>query len=188
MEVFMSMAAQSPQPQTKTPSSSGAGYSLSRPLGKCSLCDRVIPPGEKFTAAVRDCPTGLERLDISSDCWQSFDRANLLAFWQATMPAANAAKAKVFVDDTVLCDLFARLGDTADEPAKLNFRFVLGLILMRKRLLVYESTRMANEKEFWTVRFKGREETLDLLNPRLNEDQITEVSAQLGQILSGELA
>jgi hypothetical protein len=202
MEAFMSMAAQLPPVESKsapapisaqTPSptsapSSGGGYSLARPLGKCSVCDRVIPPGEKFFAAVRDGAAGLERVDISTDCWETFDRAPLLAFWQTVMPAANAAKAKIFVDDTVLCDLFARLGDSAQDAAKLNFRFVLGLILMRKRLLVYESTRVDGQQEIWTVRFKGKEETIDLLNPRLNEEQIAEVGGQLGQILSGDLA
>jgi hypothetical protein len=92
----------------------------------------------------------------------------------------------VFVDDDVLCELFERLGQAVD-PAKVNFRFVLGLILMRKRRIVYESTRHDGEKEIWSVRFKGREELLDLLNPRLDEQQVGEVSVQLGEILNGDL-
>ncbi len=73
------------------------------------------------------------------------------------------------------------------EPAKLNFRFVLGLILMRKRMIVYESSRDEDGKDIWTVRFKGKEDRMDLLNPRLNEQQVTEVSQQLGEILNEEL-
>jgi hypothetical protein len=37
------------------------------------------------------------------------------------------------------------------------------------------------------VRFKGKEEVLDLLNPRLDESQILDVSNQLGEILNEEL-
>jgi hypothetical protein len=95
-------------------------------------------------------------------------------------------KKKLFVDDEVLAQLFERLAETT-EPAKLNFRFVLGLILMRKRLLVYESTRNDGSKEIWQVRLKGTETILDLLNPRLEEAQVMEVSNQLGEILSEEL-
>jgi len=95
-------------------------------------------------------------------------------------------KKKVFVDDEVLCTLFERLAD-ASEPVKINFRFVLGLILMRKRLIVYESSRNDGAKEIWQVRFKGKEEVLDLLNPRLDESQILDVSNQLGEILNEEL-
>jgi hypothetical protein len=113
------------------------------------------------------------------------DKAQLLAFWQTTVPL-HEAKKKVFVDDVVLCELFERLKDTAEEP-KLNFRFVLGLILMRKRMLVYESSRSEGERDIWTVRFRGKEEKLDLLNPRLSEQQVAEVSVQLGEILNEEL-
>ena len=102
----------------------------------------------------------------------------------------HEAKKKLFVDDEVLCQLFERLSDV-QEPAKLNFRFVLGLILMRKRMLIYETTRHeggeGNDRELWTVRFKGREDRLDLLNPRLTEEQVGEVSQQLGEILNEEL-
>lgn len=184
----MSTAAQSPPPPTTpAPATPSAGYSLARPLGKCSVCQSIIAPGEKFFAAVRETPIGFERLDISGDCWEKFDKPSLLAFWQATMPAATAAKPKLFVDDTVLCDLFERLSD-ASEPSKINFRFVLGLILMRKRLIAYESTHLESGQEFWSVRMKGRDQLIDLINPKLDEEQVAQVSAQLGQILSGEMA
>ena len=64
---------------------------------------------------------------------------------------------------------------------------MLGLILMRKRMLLYESSREVDGRDLWTVRFKGKEDRLDLLNPHLNEEQVTEVSRQLGEILNEEL-
>jgi hypothetical protein len=162
-----------------------AGYSIARAEGKCSVCGKVIETNEKLMAALRDTPAALERVDVCLQCWNGFDRSNLLGFWQATMQPL-AVKKKVFVDDDVLCELFERLAET-QEQVKINFRFVLGLILMRKRRIVYESTRRDGEKEIWSVRFKGREELMDLLNPRLDEQQVGEVSLQLGEILNGEL-
>jgi hypothetical protein len=173
---------------TAAPSPLSAGFSIARAQSKCSVCGRDIAPGEKFTAAVRESAAGLERLDLDSQCWQSFDRAALLAFWQVVMPAAAAPKPRMFVDDTVLCELFERLQAGGEEAPKLNFRFVLGLILMRKRLLAYESAHVEGGKDFWTVRLKGRDQSIDLLNPRLDEQQVAEVTAQIGQILSGEQA
>ena len=169
--------------QTNAPQS--GKYEIGRPAGTCAATGKPIQAGDKFHAALRETPTGFERLDISTDAWADFPKTDLLASWQTTMPAAEAKK-KIFVDDEVLLELFERLAD-ASEPAKLNFRFVLGLILMRKRLLIYENTRVDGEKEFWTVRRRGRDGNLDLLNPRLDEQQITEVSQQLSQILNEEL-
>jgi len=117
--------------------------------------------------------------------WPQFERKDIVGFWQATMPAQEQKK-KLFVDDGVLCDLFERLKDTTDAP-KLNFRFVLGLILMRKKMLIYDTSRTDDGKDIWEMHFKGREEKLDLLNPKLDESQMAEVSQQLGQILNEEL-
>src|SRR5690242_20133145 len=152
----MSTAAQPAKPTS-------GGYDVARPLGKCAVSGTDIVAGQKFMAALRETPAGFERVDVSLEAWPQFDRKDVLALWQTTMPK-HEQKKKVFVDDQVLCELFERLAD-ATEPAKLNFRFVLGLILMRKRMIIYENTRHEDGKEIWSVRFKGREDKLDLVNP-----------------------
>jgi hypothetical protein len=176
----MSTAA---QPQAK-PQQQG-NYDVARPHGRCHVTGTPIEPGTRFMAALRETPAALERVDVSLDAWPQFDRTDILAHWQTVMPRAEQKK-KVFVDDQVLCELFERLG-SATEPNKLNFRFVLGLILMRKRMIVYEDTRVEDGREIWSVRFKGRDDRLDLINPKLDESQVHEVSTQLGEILNEEL-
>ena len=162
-----------------------SGYDVPRPAGKCAVSGRDIAAGEKFVAAVRETATGLERVDVSLPYWEGFDRTGLLGFWQTTMPHAEEKK-KFFVDDEVLCSLFERLAD-ATEPAKVNFRFVLALVLMRKRFVVYEETRHDSGRDVWVVRMKGKDQRLDLIDPKLNEQEMAEVSQQLGQILHEEL-
>ena len=161
------------------------GYEVGRPAGLCAISGRQIAPGEKFFAALKETPTGFERLDICAEAWAEFPKGDLLASWQTTMPKGEAKK-KVFVDDEVLLELFERLSQ-ATEAGKINFRFVLGLILMRKRLLIYETTRTEGQSEYWAVRRRGQDQQMDLLNPKLDEQQITEVSQQLSQILNEEL-
>lgn len=165
-----------------------SGYDVARPQGVCAVTSHPIAPDEKFMAALRETSLGFERVDVSMVAWADFDRTDVVAFWQTTMPR-HEQKKKLFVDDEVLCQLFERMADVA-EPAKLNFRFVLALVLMRKRMLIYETTRHEgenNERELWTVRFKGREDRFDLLNPKLTEEQVGEVSQQLGEILNEQL-
>ena len=177
--------ATSPNSSTQ-PKPQGSGYEVAKPLGKCHITGEPIAVGEKFMAALRETPMGFERVDVCMSAWPQFDRKDVVAFWTATMPALEQKK-KLFVDDEVLCDLFERLKDTT-EPPKLNFRFVLGLILMRKKMLIYDTSRNdAEGKDIWTLHFKGREDKLDLLNPKLDEAQVAEVSQQLGQILNEEL-
>jgi hypothetical protein len=174
----MSTAAPTNKPQQ-------GGYDVPRPAGHCAVTGRKIEPGEKLFAAIRETPEGIERVDVSPEAWEGFDRAGVLAFWQTVMPT-HEVKKKVFVDDEVLCTLFERLAD-ASEPVKINFRFVLGLILMRKRLIVYEDGRQEGGRDVWVVRMKGKDERLILVDPKLDEQQVAEVSQQLGEILNQEM-
>lgn len=78
------------------------------------------------------------------------------------------------------------MADAVELP-KVSFRFVLGLILMRKRLIVYDGSRHDEGRDVWIVRLRGKAEQMDLVDPKLNETQVAEVSQQLGQILNEEM-
>jgi len=173
-----------PSSPAPTPPKPGT-YDVARPGNRCASCGQELAPGTPIVTALRETPIGFERIDLDLNCWTAFDRANLVGFWQTTVPHP-AAKKKLLVDDGVLCDLFERLA-TASEAAKLNFRFVLGLILMRKRLLNYESSEQRDGNDWWVVRLKGRDYELEMLNPHLGEAQVAEVSTQLGEILNETL-
>jgi len=109
------MASTAAVEQNKSKKPSGT-YDVPRPAGLCAVSGRAIVPGEKFSAAVRETPTGLERIDVSPEAWPGFDKARLLGFWQTVMPQPEQKAKKLFVDDDVLCTLFERLADTS-EPA-----------------------------------------------------------------------
>jgi hypothetical protein len=170
------MAASSP-----VPAKPGV-YEVSRPDGKCAVSGRVIEPGEKFFTALRDGPDRLQRIDVAPEHWAAVDKSDLLGFWQTVMPHPEQTK-KMFVDDAILTERFERLGD-ATEESKLNFRFVLGLILMRKRIVTYEGTQVVDGKEVWSMKLRGRDTPLELVNPHLGEEQVAEVSRQLTEILN----
>jgi hypothetical protein len=179
------LSAAAPAEQKNQPAKPGS-YEVARPGGKCAVSGQPIAPKQKFYAALRETAQGFEWIDILPEHWADFDKTGLLGFWQTVMPE-HEAKKKLFVDDEVLCGLFERLA-AVTEPAKVNFRFVLGLILMRKRLLVYENTRKDDlHRDIWTMRFKGKEQTLDMVDPHLDESQMKEVSGQLSEILNEEV-
>ena len=131
--------------------------------GKCFVSERDLAVDEKFMAAVRHTPAGLERISVTTECWDKFDKSDLLGFWQAVHRPAQA-KPRLLIDDNLLIDIFEQLDQTAD-PAKLGFRFVLGLILLRKRLLVCNTRTRQADRDIWTVQIKGRSSTLDLIDP-----------------------
>ncbi len=96
----------------------------------------------------------------------------------------------MLVDDDVLLDLFQRL-ETDDRPQRQAFRFVLGLALIRKRLLKCVGREEDGGMEHWLITQKGDPQEqipMKLLNPKLVEDDVQSLADQLGAVLSGDLS
>ncbi|NBB82736.1 MAG: hypothetical protein GVY28_04955 [Alphaproteobacteria bacterium] len=180
-----------------------SGYQIERPSGQCAATGRTLEPGQAFIAVlVEDEHGGLCRLDYSPEAWEGGERpSQCFGFWKTTVPQPQARR-KPFVDDQVLMNLLGRL-EEADEPQRLAFRFVLMLILMRKKLLRYDRTERqplddGGEREWWVLTPKadlskgplGRwsdRQTIRVLDPQLDEAGIEQVTEQLGEILNAEL-
>ena len=182
-----------------------SSYDIQRPTGVCAYTGETLEPGAAYIATLVEvdqaesdagtAASGLKRLDVSLVAWEQGQRPDeLFCFWRATVARPDDKK-KLFVDDDVLMNLFRRLED-AEQPERQAFRFVLALILMRKRILKYGSTEQrrnvdGDECEWWLMRGRSVEgaepETFDVLNPGLDEQRLGQVTEQLGEILEAEL-
>ncbi|MEX0885080.1 MAG: hypothetical protein WD009_01455 [Phycisphaeraceae bacterium] len=195
-----------------------SGYEVPRTSGQCAATGRPLEPGEAYYATLVDVEPGADdadattasalgmaRVDVSLAAWeQGYRPPRLFSYWKTTVPQPNEKK-KLFVDDAVLLNLLHRLAD-AEEPDRLAFRYVLALILMRKRLLRFDRAERRDaevdgqkaEQEWWLLTPKkdpskgplGKwddAQHLELLDPRLDEERIEQVTRQLGEILEAEL-
>lgn len=161
-------------------------YDIARSAGQCVDCGRTMEPDEEFVAAVVDAGGELTRRDYCTACWGAWDRndPNLYGVWRSRVPRP-AEKKKQFVDNEVLVSFFDCL-EGAEEPARVSFRFVLALVLMRKKLLAYDGLKKEDDQEIWRMHFRnGR--ACEVVDPKLDEEKIAEVSAQLGQIMETDL-
>jgi hypothetical protein len=159
-------------------------WEINKPLGQCSGSGARIQPGEEYFGALVETEEGLQRRDFCADYWNSRKPA-VFCHWKSRLPHPDQKK-HVFVDDGMLMAFFERLaGETEQE--KVEFRFVLALILMRKRLLKYDSTKTDDGTETWCLRVTGSKEIAEVTNPHLDEQQIERLSSQIGQILQTDL-
>jgi hypothetical protein len=158
-------------------------WEINKPLGLCSGTGRKIEPGEEYFGALVEVQEGLQRRDFCADYWES-GRPEVFCYWKSRLPHPDEKK-QLFVDDNMLMSFFERLENETGQE-KVNFRFVLALILMRKRLLKYDTTRDEDGKEIWRLRIVGDKSThnrVEVINPHLDEEQIRQLSSQIGQIL-----
>ena len=159
-------------------------WEIKRPLGECSGSGRRIDSGEEYFGALVETEQGLERRDFSADFWEN-TKPNVFCFWKSRLAAPDQKK-RLFVDDEMLMAFFERLAHET-EPDKVNFRFVLALVLMRKRRLKYDATKTTDGQEIWCLRVTGDKQIVEVVNPHLDEGQIEQLSSQIGQILQMEL-
>ncbi len=165
-------------------------YEIAKTSGRCSKCEKQLDPGVEFMATVREQDEQFSRVDFCMDCWATDESLaaapGTFGVWRTRVPQPQEKK-KLFVDNELLINFFERLSG-AEEQVKINFRFVLALILMRKKLLVYDGAKKSGDgTEIWNMHFRGSEAKVEVIDPKMNEDQITEVSSHLGEILEGEL-
>ena len=158
-------------------------WDIQRTEGRCTGSERKLEPGEEFYAALIDKQSCFERADYSVEYWNEH-HPEVYSFWKTTFPEANEKK-RLFVDDSVLFNFFERL-EKEEEPLKINFRFVLGLILVRKRMLKYEQTRRDGERVIWYIahQFVERLQSLGYL-PNAATEIHGQITHHLGTLPGG---
>ncbi len=161
-----------------------ADWEINRPLGQCCGSGRKIEPGEDYYGALVETEQGLLRRDFGSEYWER-EKPQVFCFWKTKLAAPNEKK-QLFVSDDMLMAFFERLAGATD-PEKVSFRFVLALVLMRKRRLKYDSTKMDGDREIWCLRVPGDKDLVEVVNPHLDEDQIEQLTAEIGQIFQADL-
>ena len=162
-------------------------WEVNKPLGQCFGSGRKIEHGEEYFGALVAAEEGLQRRDFCAEYWES-EKPDVFCHWKTKLPEPGQKK-QLFVDDQMLMTFFERLARETDQE-KIDFRFVLTLILMRKRLLKYHESRTEDGKEIWRLRIPGdrsAEGLVEVVNPHLDEEQIEQLSSQIGEILHPDL-
>lgn len=152
--------------------------------GVCAATGQPLAEGQEVYAVLLEEGESLRRVDYSLEGW-SGPPAEAFCFFKTRVPVKERKK-RLLVDDELLVNFFLRLADEQQE-SRIHFRFVLALILMRKRLLKYEDMERQGDLEFWRMRLVRDTVIHRVQNPRLTEDQISAVSRELGAILHGDM-
>ena len=169
----------------------GTDYHVGRATGRCEATGEALEAGSTCMATLceRAGDEGFDRRDFSLSAWDGGARPEgLFSFWKTVVPHPDARPSPL-VDDSVLMDLFERMA--ADErPGRIAFRFVLALILMRKKMLKFTGRQGQGADEYWLLQPRGSDPGLPPMavkNPNLSDDDVRELIEQLSEILQSEL-
>ncbi len=193
-------------------------YDIQRPTGVCAATGRELAPGETIYAALVDPPAEdrpedqrkpndngelpMLRIDVSAQAWDAgFRPPHLFGYWRNIVPEANEKK-KLLVGDAAIQELMLSMEETT-EPKQLAFRYVLALILLRKKLLRHDGIDRREQQDgpvqdWWLFTPKldidkghfgkwNDEVKIQVLDPHITQGEIAGVTEQLGQVLELDL-
>jgi hypothetical protein len=176
-------------------------FSLGRPTRLCHATGRALRDGEPYIAVLLDTPGDAPsappaRVDFSTEGWSGLadhrriDGVDVLAFWRASLASTDPRPNAPLLDDGALTDLFEQTGETLDsapgqDPSttvrRTALRFVVCLLMLRRKLLVLESIRRGTMlvRPRGTPRPPEGPPLLEVVDPELEESTIAEVLAEL---------
>jgi hypothetical protein len=158
-------------------------YQIQPSTRRCCATGREMQPGERCFSVLLDEGGKLVRKDYSPEAWQG-PPAGAFSFWAGRVPLPQGRRRPAF-DDELLLDCFGRLEDQT-EPGRINLRYVLALLLMRRRRFVFEEARPAGNGEVLTVRCTRTGARHRVVNPGLTEEEMAAVQEDVFEALGWE--
>ena len=160
-------------------------WDISKTSLTCAACNTEFAGGQEIVSVLSDEPDGFARRDYCVDCNRPADDGTVFSFWHTRIPASDAP-VKRFVDDDVIMDLFRRL-DGHGDPQKRNFRYVLSLLLMRKKVLKFIEFKRSDTGGELILKDRISDALHTVIDPDLAEEEIEHVTEEVGQVLNFRL-
>lgn len=159
-------------------------YEIQGPTRVCAASGKELKPGEAYHAVLLEQEGKLVRLDYSADSWPGAP-ASALAHWSGRVPTAEKPH-KPVVNDDILLGCFERLKDSADHDG-MNFRYVVALLLMRRRRFRFEDVvRDPEGRDILLVKDARSGTVHQVMDPRLTDDEIAAVQTEVFRVLGWE--
>jgi hypothetical protein len=158
-------------------------YQIQGHTRRCAATGRELRPGEPFFTALLDEGGKFVRRDFSAEAWQGPPEGTF-SFWAGKVPVLDESR-RPRIDDDLLVDCFQRLeGQT--ESDRLNFRYVVALLLMRRRRFKFEEAQIDGNREVLYLRCTRTKVQYNVVNPRISEDEIRTVQEEVFKVLGWE--
>lgn len=158
-------------------------FPIGRLSGQCARCHQVLQPGQVYYAVIWQQDDQYVRQDFDEACWTA-PPAEAVGAWRARVPVPQTKARPKHVPARLLLEVFERLGET-DGAAMHQMRFVLALLLMRRRLLKLQETLRQDGCEVWKMKRVGGEAQYDVVCPPLSQQDTDQLSQQLADLLAG---
>jgi hypothetical protein len=157
-------------------------YEIQRCTRHCATTGRELLPGEPFYSTIVARGAELVRQDYAAEAWKG-PPDGVLGWWKSQMPDPRARRAQLAPNDVIL-ELFDQL---AEQPDKQEMRYVLALLLVRRRVMRQEDTEQDEAGgELMVAYCPRREATYRVPVAPPSPEHAEEIQRQLATLLFAE--
>lgn len=164
-----------------------ANWKVARPARICAATGRELAEGETIYSALRDAEEGLARTDYAADAWPEVDRTGVVGFWRTRVPSPEARNRRLVIDVEAFYTVFSQIPEEEERRLRQLFRYVLALILVRKRVLRLEEIEKAPGAEILHLHDNRAKQPVRVVSPEATPEEIQQVQEQLNQIFECEI-
>lgn len=158
-------------------------YQIQGPARLCNVTGRELTAGEKIYSVLLDEAGQFVRKDYAADNWPG-PPESAIAWWCGRIPASDRPR-RPTINDDLLLDCFAHLGE-ATEPQQKSFRYVVALLLMRRKRFKFEDVIRRGQDEYVLLKDVRSGTRHEVLDPHLADDEIASVQDQVFRVLGWE--
>jgi hypothetical protein len=155
-------------------------YQIQTSTYRCAATGRELRPGERYFSVLLDEGSTFSRKDFSQEAWNG-PPEKTFSYWQGKVPVGGMPK-RPPIDEELLVDCLDRL-EGEREPGKLAFRFVLALLLVRRKRLRLEDARREAGHEIMTLRDARGGTRYQVIDPGLPDEELESVQDEVFRVL-----
>lgn len=152
----------------------------------CSASGREIDVGEEHYSALIESPEGFIRQDFSVDAWGDVDKSGFFSFWKTRAHEKDEKKKRLVIDTEAFYTFFCSLMETEEED-KILFRYLVSLILTRKRILRLDDIQKTPDGDVLVLYDRRTETTVRVDCPEVTQDELAEAQETLNQIFECQI-
>jgi hypothetical protein len=153
-------------------------FEIQRCSRRCAQTQREFQPGDVYYSVLVPRGSQVVRLDYSEPAWEG-PPDDAIGFWRARVPAPDSQRAQWAPNDVML-DYFERL---AADPARSDVRFVLALLLLRRRILRLETTEQCEGQEVLVLHCPRKDSEYKVLQLEPEPQRVREIQEELARLL-----
>lgn len=157
---------------------------------RCELTEAPFVDGQEFYTCIFDDPEsdGFIRRDYAVESWEKIrneiDPAPF-SFWKSTYKAPVQEEDRKRIDDHSVEGMLRRFIEE-DDPKTENARYILALMMERKKTLIPTDIQEAETRKLLFYEHADTGDVFVVADPQLKLDEIEEVQLEVAELLAEE--